>query len=87
MTVQHREGSEETLTGRDVGCDAPADGEPGSENACRIDTYAGNPERLAHAVHHVAIVLGHVVRALRDRPDARDADRIRREDHETLPLG
>src|SRR5262252_10756208 len=43
VAVQDREGSEETLTGRDVGGDVPADGEPGSENACRIDTYAGNP--------------------------------------------
>src|SRR5262249_56870456 len=36
VAVQDREGSEETLTGRDVGCDVPADREPGSENACSI---------------------------------------------------
>src|SRR5262245_15448290 len=70
VAVQDREGSKETLAGRDVGCDVPADREPGSENARGIDTDAGNPQHLAHAVHHVAIILGHVLSVLPDPPPA-----------------
>src|SRR5262249_6526488 len=41
VAVEDREGSEDTLAGRDGGGDVPADGEPGSEKAGRSDTENG----------------------------------------------
>jgi len=84
--VEHGERAEQILVTREVRRLTAPDGESRDERPGTVDPDTAEREHLVHRGHDVTVILRNPLRAAGHEPGARDADRVGRDDDESLPL-